>query len=187
MTTGPTEPVLTKEVGKEGQPEQGTGEISDNKATSTGVGVLMAAGISTLCAMVVTTLGIVGYMKFVDVGTRIGVVNIENVMETKQAHLALMVFGKETSEAQMGEAYDDAHRFGDRLHEALKTAEKECDCLLLTSAAIIQGNTVDMTERVKELAGLSSINLEAAKAELEKRMRFTPSIFGQGNPAQGTK
>jgi len=181
MTAGPTEPIETPQATGPEDPEQKKVETPAAERAADSVGVLMVAGISTICALIVVTLAIVGYMKFVDVGTRVGVVDIENVMETKQAQLALLVFGKSATEKEISEAYDDAHRFGDRIHEALKTAENECKCVLLTSAAIVQGNPVDMTGRVKELVGLLGVDLEAVKAELDKKMQFAPSIFGSAN------
>lgn len=187
MTAGPTEPVESEQDAKQGGQEQKAAETPSMLKAVWGSDVFMMAAVSTICAMVVTTLGFVGYMKWIDDGIRIGVVNIENVMEAKQAQLALMVFGKTATEKEMGEAYDDAHRFGDRIHESLKLAEKECDCILLTSAAVVQGNPIDMTNRIKELVGLAHVDIAAAKAELDKKMRFTPSIFGPSGKAQGSK
>lgn len=154
-------------------------ESKDNESTkgapiASGLSVLGVAGIATFCAFIVVCVALIGYLKFLDKETKFAVVNIEEIMEAKQIQLASMVAKQGLSDKDRGAAYEMAANFGGDLHEALKKTHQECGCLILTSGAVVSTDTLNLTGRVKELVGLSGVDINAMKKKIEESMRFAP-------------
>lgn len=179
MTTGPIEPASTEQP-TETLPEQIEEAPAKQtaKSATAAVSVLGIAGIATFCALVVVVVGMLAYMKYLDANTKMVTVNIEEIMEAKQLQLASMVTGSSVTDKERGDAYDRAKVFGSELHDALKVVQKECDCVILTSAAVIMGDPIDMTGRVKELVGMAGLDVNVMKRKLEESMKFAPKDAG---------
>lgn len=159
MTTGPVESQSAEPTQQDEHP---------SNTFSSNLSVWTVAGIATFCAVVVVILALIVYTRFFETHVTFATVDLQHIMEARQLQFISKVTGPNVTDRERGEAYDLASRFGHDLNEALKTAQKECGCIILTQSAVVLGNQPDMTSRIKELMGLQGVNVDALKQQFKQ-------------------
>jgi hypothetical protein len=175
VTTEPIEPKPT-DLASDNDKLPATDSANPSRQPPDGVTIYGIAAIATFCSLIAITVALLGYHHYFDKDTRIAVVNLDEVMEAKQLQLAAMVKKSGMTEKDQLAAYDAAAGFGKDLQEAIERVQEECDCLLLISNAVVSQNRLNLTGRIKELAGLGDLDIAALKKSLEQQMRFSPEI-----------
>lgn len=166
MTTGPDNPASNEDEQALEQP------VSQGQTTS--FSIWWMAAISTFCAMVVVTIGLVIYERFIRPDIKIATVNIERVLEANQLQFMTKITNPETTEKERSEAYAMARGFGPALNNALEAAQKECSCVILINSAVVLGQQLDLTKQIMNTMGVEDVDIPALKNRFEKSFSYKP-------------
>lgn len=118
--------------------------------------MLIAAIVATLFA----AASILGYHYLVVKRNefRIATVDIGEVMDIKQLQLTQVALDKSLDDVGREKLYEDVKGFSDEVESALVALQQECQCILIVRAALVKGNTPDLTESLKEKLGMTGID-----------------------------
>lgn len=104
-------------------------------------------------------------------GVQVGMVDIPEIMETIELKFTALVTRPGASDADRGEAYDLVKASAPALETLVAGLQRDCDCLLLTRAAVVAGSHVtDYTREIKVAMGIDQVDVAALKKALEASM-----------------
>ena len=67
-------------------------------------------------------------------------------------------------------AYELVKQTGPKVEAAIAQIQSECDCVVLTKAAVVAGNARDFTGQAKSLLGLDAVDAQAIRARVKDAM-----------------
>lgn len=102
--------------------------------------------------------------------SQIGVVDVASILETSELMFTEMLTKPDVSDKDRANAYDLVKQTGPKVQAALAQIQSECNCVLLTKAAVVAGNTSDFTPQAKAILGLDTVDTQAIKARLKDSM-----------------
>jgi len=139
--------------------------------------------IFSIIAVVIAVLVAIASWYFVgrQQTTKIGVVDLPQLMEIEELSLTLSMMNKGVSDDDRAAAFLRVKSFGDRLDKAVDQARTECGCLLLAKNAYIGDSKSDQTGRVKALLGYDGVNVQ------DLRSRVKSNVQGMAETPQGMK
>jgi len=119
--------------------------------------------------------------------TQIGLVDVASILETSELMFTEMLTKPDVSDKDRANAYDLVKQTGPKVQAALAQIQSECNCVLLTKAAVVAGNTNDFTAQAKAILGLDTVDTQAIKARLKESMaaRSGSSAGTSVNPSTG--
>lgn len=119
--------------------------------------------------------------------SQIGVVDVASILETSELMFTEMLTKPDVSDKDRANAYDLVKQTGPKVQAAIAQIQSECNCVLLTKAAVVAGNTSDFTSQAKAILGLDTVDTQAIKARLKESMaaRSGSSAGTLVNPSTG--
>ena len=120
--------------------------------------------------------------------TQIGVVDVASILETSELMFTEMLTKPDVSDKDRANAYDLVKQTGPKVQAAIAQIQSECNCVLLTKAAVVAGNTSDFTSQAKAILGLDAVDTQAIKARLKESMaaRVGPSAGPSTGQSSGS-
>ena len=86
---------------------------------------------------------------------KIAVLDVAEIYRLKEAEFSALLMKPGGSEAERAKAIELARTFGTQLSELTQRLPTECDCLVLTKAAVVGSrDVIDLTPEVKRRFGL---------------------------------
>lgn len=79
---------------------------------------------------------------------RVGVVDIASVVAAKEKEFTALASKPGVTDADRQKAFEMVKSFAADLGAVMKALPDECECLVLNSAAVVGGNTEDLTPQV---------------------------------------
>lgn len=133
----------------------------------------VVAAIALIVSITVCILSLSIYHTFFYKKQKIGTVDIVGVLEMSEIVFAEMLSRKKT-ESDRQEAFALVRDAGAKLDAALTELQDSCDCILMTSAAVIGKGAIDYTPLVKNKLGLDKVDLKVLKDRIRDSMNTKP-------------
>lgn len=84
----------------------------------------------------------------------IAVVDLSDIVSTKQKQFVSLITKKNATDADRKAAYELVKAFGPSLQETLGEVQKDCSCILVSKQAVLAGNVEDRTAEFKAKLGI---------------------------------
>ena len=147
-------------------------------------GLLSSRSLKTAMVSALTSALVCGSMlgayHWMQKKSQIGVVDVASILETSELMFTEMLTKPDVSDKDRANAYDLVKQTGPKVQAAIAQIQSECNCVLLTKAAVVAGNTSDFTPQAKAILGLDTVDTQAIKARLKD------SMAGRAGPSVGT-
>jgi len=130
---------------------------------------LKTAMVSALTSALVCGSMLGGY-HWMQKKSQIGVVDVASILETSELMFTEMLTKPDVSDKDRANAYDLVKQTGPKVQAAIAQIQSECNCVLLTKAAVVAGHTTDFTPQAKAILGLDTVDTQAIKARLKDSM-----------------
>ena len=154
----------------EAAPEVGDGlDDSLPLQTSGSSSVLMTALVSALTSAIVCG-SVLGAYHWMQKKTQIGVVDVASILETSELMFTDMLTKPDVSDRDRAAAYDLVRQTGPKVEAAIAQIQSACNCVVLTKAAVVAGDTTDYTAQAKRLLGLDAVDAQAIRARVKDSM-----------------
>ena len=116
--------------------------------------------IATICSVAVSVAALVVYNQWFKPKVNFGFVDVALVNDISQLVFTDKISAPGITDQQRGELYDYVKKYGSDLTASLDRVQKECNCVLMTKAAMIVGGSdlIDYTPSVLKDLQLDNIN-----------------------------
>jgi hypothetical protein len=137
----------------------------------------MTIAAMLLISIGVTLVGQLTYHKwFSKPAQRVVTVDLNEVLGLKQIQLMKQATRPGATDADRAAAYDAIGQFGKDIEATLNDMQHDCNCLLVVRAAVLGGQSEDLTNEVKKRLGLEQISLAQAVDSLANRDKQSDDI-----------
>ena len=145
-------------------------EVDSLPAQSSGVSsALRTALVSALTSAIVCASMLGGY-HWMQKKPQLGVVDLASILETSELMFTEMLTKPDVSDRDRAAAYELVKQTGPKVEAAIAQIQSECDCVVLTKAAVVAGNARDFTAQAKSLLGLDAVDAQAIRARVKDAM-----------------
>lgn len=149
----------------EPQPKTDNHEIAED-SRNTRVDWLLALSVCAI-AFITTCLVIFAYHKFVvSKSHSFAIVDLNEIIKIKQLQFEEILVKPNVTDSERMVAYDLVKNIGKDLPAALVELQAQCGCVILAKNAVISGESLDLTNQLKDLLGLAGLNSESMKEHL---------------------
>ena len=131
--------------------------------------VLKTALVSALTSAIVCG-SMLGAYHLMQKKTQLGVVDVASILETSELMFTDMLTKPDVSDRDRAAAYDLVRQTGPKVEAAIAQIQSACNCVVLTKAAVVAGDTTDYTAQVKRLLGLDAVDAQAIRARVKDSM-----------------
>lgn len=144
------------------------------------VSIWMLAIMQLCIAIATVAVGFVIYTHFfAKTKTNFGYVDIKTVVDTGQLKFTAKIANQQATDADRAAAYDYAASFGRDLSKTLDAVQQQCECVLMTKAAMIVGgdSATDYTPQVLKALNLEGLDITSLQSQIvgEFAKSATPS------------
>ena len=145
------------------------------KFTLTQPQLLFACG---LLSLLIAALAVFLYDRLLAPRPRpIAVVNLQSVLEAKEAQFSDIVVRQGISDAERKQAVDSVDWMMANLRPALAALSAECNCILLIREAVVGPAELDLTPQLLGKVGLADINVDEVRARVQRSLASRPVEF----------
>ena len=144
--------------------------------------VLKTALVSALTSAIVCG-SVLGAYHWMQKKTQIGVVDVASILESSELMFTDMLTKPDVSDRDRAAAYDLVRQTGPKVEAAIAQIQSACNCVVLTKAAVVAGNTTDYTAQAKRLLGLDGVDAQMIKARLKDSMASKASVSASASPS----
>ena len=151
------------------------------------VSIWMLALMQVCIAIATVAVGFVIYTHFfAKTKTNFGYVDIKTVVETGQLKFTAQIAKSNATDADRAAAYDYASAFGRDLSATLESVQQQCECVLMTKAAMIVGGdaATDYTPQVLKALNLEGLDIASLQNQIVGE--FSKSAVPPAPSPQGT-
>lgn len=136
-----------------------------------------------LLAMIATSaLTIALHKKYFDHTQRIAMLDIEEMVQTKQAELTAQVLRPGASDAERQAAWENVNKFGKELEEAIHDVQAECNCTIVVRAAVVNGPVQDLTPILKKRMGIDKVQVNKPAFTAPPNAKMAPGFDPDKKP-----
>lgn len=100
----------------------------------------------------------------------IATIDLQAVIEAKELQFTDIVTRPGVTDADRERAYQLVSRLAGELETAVRELRRDCNCLVLVSAAVVGRADMDLTNVLRERMGVAEVNVAALREKLRPRL-----------------